>query len=376
MHRILVLGGYGNFGEPLCEILATNPALTTIIAGRNGEKAQALVDKIKKELPNANVEASKIDWESKDFSFQLEGAAPDIVIQAAGPYQDQDYTIPRICIDLKIHYLDLADVRDYVTQIVELDEAAKNNDVIVISGASIVPGLSSAVVDAHANKFAVLREIDLGIASANQAEKGEGSIRALLRHAGKPFQRLEQGEWKQVYGWQNAHRHYYGDNLGLRWHANMDVPDLDLLPKRYPMLKTVVFHSGFELSFLHFMMWNLSWLSRIKLIKNWAEFSNPITRVNHWFKRFGTNKGGMYVHMYGSNQSYQPFDLNWTLISEEGHGKFIPIIGTLILIDKILQGDISPGASPCVGMFTLKEFESTAAKLKWNIYSTLEEKEF
>lgn len=374
--RILILGGYGNFGRPLCETLAKNPAFTVIVAGRSLEKAQSLADEIKLNNPLANIEACQTDWGSPDFSYQLEGASPNIVVLAAGPFQDNDYTVPQTCIDLKIHYLDLADVRDYVTQIIELDAQAKLNEVIVISGASLVPGLSSAVIEKYSEKFGLLREIDFGVTQANQAEKGEGSIRAILRHAGKPFQRLERGEWREVYGWQNAHRHYYGDNLGLRWHANMDIPDLDLLPKRYPMLKTVVFHGGFELPFLHLLMWNMSWLSRAKLVDNWSEFSSSMTRFNKWFKRFGTNKSGMYVHMYGSNLAYQPFDVNWTLISEEGHGQYVPIIGALILIDKILLGQIEAGAMPCMALFTLEEFEITAANQNWNIYSTLEEKEF
>jgi saccharopine dehydrogenase-like NADP-dependent oxidoreductase len=374
--RILVLGGYGNVGRLLCETLAKNPDLTVIVAGRSFEKAQLLVDSIQLGNDQANSEACKMDWESSDFFYQLAGAAPQIVIQAAGPYQDNDYTVPQTCIDLKIHYIDLADVRDYVTQIIELDAAAKLNNVVIISGASLVPGLSSAVVEKYAEKFGLLREIDFGLTPANQVDKGEGVIRALLRHAGKPFQRLERGEWREVYGWQNVHRHYYGDNLGLRWHANMDIPDLDLFPKRYPMLKTVVFHAGFELPFLHWLMWNMSWLSRVKLVDNWSDFASPITRFNKWFKRFGSNKSGMYIHMYGSNQAYQPFDVNWTLISEGGHGEYLPIVGPLILIDKILAGKIEPGARPCMAMFTLEEFEVTALLQNWKMYSILEEKEF
>lgn len=142
------------------------------------------------------------------------------------------------------------------------------------------------------------------------------------------------------------------------------------------MLKTVVFHSGFELPFLHMLMWNMSWLSRAKLIDNWSNYSNSMTHLNRWFKRFGTDKSGMYIHMYGSNQAYQPYDINWTLISEEGHGKYVPIIGALVLIDKILANQIKPGAMPCVALFTLDEFETAAALQSWSIYSTLEEREF
>ncbi len=367
--KILILGGYGTFGKKITTKLAEDPHLQVIVAGRSLQKAQTLVDSIHKKNPNANVKALVLDWHKNDFSEKLKGNA-DVVIHSAGPFQGQDYIVAQACIDLKIHYLDLADGRDFVTHIGQLDAKAKENGVVVISGASSVPGLSSVIIDTYAPRFAILREIEFGIASANKIERGDATITGILGYLGKPFQRLENGQWKTVFGWQNLHRHYYGDNIGLRWHGNLDIPDLALLPARYPSLKSVVFHAGLEVSFLHLTMWHMSWLSRAKVVRDWAFFHKSITAMSRWFSRYGSDVGGMYVTMKGSSQRYQPLEINWNLVAEKGHGPYIPAIPSIILVKKILKGLIPPGAQPCLGMFTLKEFEKVASH--WSIYTTTE----
>ena len=53
--------------------------------------------------------------------------------------------VPRACIAAGIHYLDLADARDFVGRIGALDAAARAAGVAIISGASSLPALSGAV---------------------------------------------------------------------------------------------------------------------------------------------------------------------------------------------------------------------------------------
>ncbi len=370
---VLVLGGYGNFGQKLSILLAQEPNLHVIVAGRNKQKAQALVDKIVKSNPSASISALALDWLDESFSTALKEANPQILIHTAGPFQGQDYKVANTCIALNIHYLDLSDGREFVTHIVELDERAKANNVAIISGASSVPGISSVVIEHYAKKFGIMREIDFGIAPANKIERGDALIQAILGYTGKPFLRLEKGKWVTVFGWQNVHRHYYGDNLGLRWHANCDIPDLVLLPKKYPMLSTVEFYAGLEVPLLHFGLWGMSWLTRAKVIKNWTYFYKSIAAMSRWFSRSGTDAGGMYIRLAGSSKRYQPLEINWILVAEKGHGPYMPIIPCLILVKKLLQGSVAPGARPCFEMFSLEEFEDVITQ--WSIYTTVEETE-
>ncbi len=369
--KVLILGGYGNFGKRVATLLANVHELKIFLAGRDLQKAQKEADSLQQRFPHVKVTPIQLDWRAADFRQKLQTVMPTILIHSAGPFQSQDYTVAKICIDLHIHYIDLSDGREFVTGITSLDALAKQQDVVVLSGASSVPGLSSVVIDSFADKFSELREIDFGIVPGNKAERGSATIEAILSYTGKPFMRLENGLWKKVYGWQNLHRHYYGDNIGLRWHANLDIPDLELLPSRYPHLKTVKFHAGLELPILHWAMWHMSWLTRANIIKNWAPFIKPINAMSHWFDRFGTDCGGMYIHISGSNHYYQPLDIHWTLVADKGHGPYLPVIPSVIMVQKILEGLVPAGAMPCLGQFTLADFD---AEIKdWDIYYTIQE---
>ncbi|MGE3319224.1 MAG: saccharopine dehydrogenase family protein [Candidatus Berkiella sp.] len=368
--RILVLGGYGNFGKRVAALLLTDFSPDIIIAGRSLSKAQTQATLLQTKT-KATVSALQLDLKAPDFKQKLQEANPTILIHAAGPFQSQDYSVATICIELKIHYIDLSDGREFVTGITALDDLAKMNEVVVLSGASSVPALSSVIVDSFAPRYSELREIDFGIAPGNKAERGSATIEAILSYTGKPFMRLERGTWKKVYGWQDLHRHYYGDNIGLRLHGNLDIPDLELLPQRYPTLKTVTFYAGLEVPMLHWFMWHMSWLSRVKIIRNWSRYIKPINAMSHWFDKMGTDCGGMYVHLSGANHEYQPLDITWTLVADKGHGPQIPVIPSVIMARKIIDNEVPIGARPCVGLFSLADFD---ARIKqWDIYYTIQE---
>ena len=92
---------------------------------------------------------------------QLADLGVDILINASGPYQWQDYRLARACIAAGVHYIDLADARAFVTGIAALDAEAKRAGVLVVGGASTVPAISAAVIDEIAPQFAALRCLPL-----------------------------------------------------------------------------------------------------------------------------------------------------------------------------------------------------------------------
>jgi NAD(P)-dependent dehydrogenase (short-subunit alcohol dehydrogenase family) len=49
MKRVLVLGGYGNFGAFISRRLSREPGISLVIAGRSADKARTLADALKAE---------------------------------------------------------------------------------------------------------------------------------------------------------------------------------------------------------------------------------------------------------------------------------------------------------------------------------------
>ncbi len=356
MQTILVLGGYGNFGRRITEDLCRLGDLIILIAGRHQHKAQDLTNRLQPQS-RASLVPVQLDISSPDFSSELGRLSPDIVIHTGGPFQGQSYRVPEACLAIKAHYIDLADDRRFVCDIGRLDAQAKRQEVMIVAGASSVPGLSSAVIEHYRGEFSRIDSIDIAIAPGNRADRGEATVKAILSYTGHAFPVFSEGSWQTVYGWMDLRREDFGEGLGPRWLANVEVPDLELFPHAYQVRDSVRFQAGLELSLLHLGMVLMAKVAKLGLVKDWSKFTRPIFKCSEWFQGFGTDKGGMQVVMQGTDVQEEAKSLTWTLIAENGVGPNIPTISTLIVVKKILRGEmLKPGAYPCLGLYGLEDF--------------------
>lgn len=354
---VLILGGYGNFGKRISEYLSKLPAIKVLISGRSLAKAQSLASLLQKQS-TTEITAIQLDIFSTSFREQLEKLSPDIVIHTCGPFQNQDYSIPKACIEIGAHYIDLSDDRKFTCNISSLDDAAKKNKLFIISGASSVPGLSSTVVEFYQSEFSSIDSIDIAIAPGNKAERGEATIRGILSYTGHPFKFFSDGNWKNTYGWMKPIFYDFKGRLGKRWLADIDVPDLTLFPERYQVRKRVSFKAGLELSVLHLAMFVMAGLARIRLVKNWSVLTKAIVKLSNLFLPFGTDTGGMQVLIKGKDLEGGDHSITWDLFADNGIGPYIPTISTNLLAKKIIEGKVTEfGAKPCLGMYTLSDFD-------------------
>lgn len=364
VRRVLILGGYGNFGKRIAESLSSLEGITVLIAGRHALKSQQLCQKLASKGANGALEAVVIDINSPQFVNELKALSPDLVIHTGGPFQGQDYRVPEACIVVGSHYIDLADDRRFVCDIASLNEQALKRNVLVISGASSVPGLSSTVIDSFIDQFSSLDEIDFAIAPGNQSERGEATVRGVLSYTGHPFPVFAKGKWINQYGWMSPRRLWFGDVIGKRWLANVDIPDLELFPKRYKPVNTVNFQAGLELPFLHLGMVFMALLAKIGLIKDWSVLTTQIFKSSEIFKCLGTDIGGMQINLSGLDTNQKPKHIKWVLCAENGVGPYIPALSAIIIAKKLIAGSIdTTGAAPCLGMYTLEEFDKEASLL-------------
>jgi hypothetical protein len=348
MQPILILGGYGNFGKRIAKAL-TKSELPVIIAGRSREKANAL----KQELETRFSDVACFDAFT-ELDAELKILSPSIVINTCGPFQGSNYRIAESCIRHGVHYIDLADGREFVTGIGTLDRLARRRNVAVISGASTVPGLSSAVVEKFRHEFAQIDHLRFGISPGQKAERGLATTQGILTYVGKPLKRFS-GRKRAAYGWQNI---YWQDfpKIGRRWMANCDIPDLDLLPIHYG-IKSIQFSAGLELGFLHIGLWGLSWLVRLGFPIELPHFARSLLRISNWFNGMGSADGGMHVIISGKDKAGNPYTRRWFIIALDGHGPHIPTVPAIILAKRLARHESSlVGAMPCVGLITLQEY--------------------
>ena len=290
MKRILILGGYGNFGSHIVRALAPERGIRLIIAGRSIERAWDFAVSIDAANP---AESIALDIRS-GFESAMRQAAPDLVIHTVGPFQGQGYEVAEACIRIGCHYVDLADGRAFVAGIAALDERAKAAGVLVVSGASSVPCLTAAIVDEAIERFASLEALDYGISAAQQTNRGLATASSVLSYVGRPFTSLLNGTARTVYGWQDLHVEHYPE-LGARLFGNCDIPDLELFPSRYPSLRTIRFCAGHEITLVHLGTWLLSWAVRLGLSPPLGGHSKRLLGWSFLLDRLASSRSGFHM---------------------------------------------------------------------------------
>jgi hypothetical protein len=341
---VLILGGYGNFGKRIAAAL-TRHGVSVVIAGRHRDKAEALAAQLQ-------AKAVALDAE-RDLDAYLASTKTAVVVNTCGPFQGKDYRIAGACIRHKTHYVDLADGRDFVTGIAQLDAAARGAGVCVISGASTVPGLSSAVVEHFLPEFLSIEEMIYGVAPGQKAERGLATTQGILTYVGKPL-KPARGDDKRRYGWQDLYRQKYPD-IGARWMANCDIPDLDLLPERYD-IKRIHFSAGIENPLLHLGLFGISWLVRLGLPLQLPKHAEFLLRASRHFDSFGSSDGGMHLLMQGIGRDGKPHVRRWFIIAKNGDGPQIPCVPAILLAKTLASAAATPGARACIGLIRLEDY--------------------
>lgn len=367
--RILLIGGYGNFGKRLATSLLAHHDHELVIAGRSREKAEAFAQFCRDEFIKP-VDTLVLDVQADNADGIIADAAVDILVNASGPFHlqlgNRRYRVARACVAAGIHYIDFADHREFVCRFApELNPAALDKGVMLVTGASTVPGLTSAVIDHYLPRFQTLESIDYGISPGNRSERGAGTVGSILVYTGKPFETWRDCSWQRIYGWQDLRRHRFGGRLGYRWMANCNIPDIELLPAAYPGLRSIRFQAGLELQLLHFGLWLLALLARARLIGNWARYTALLSSASDWFKACGSDAGGMFVQLRGTGLNGQGLKIDWELEALHGLGPNVPTIAAELVIERIARGGIKPGAMPCMGLFDLDQFFRVAER--WGI---------
>jgi uncharacterized protein YbjT (DUF2867 family) len=363
--RILVLGGYGNFGARICRALAGNAGIEVIAAGRNPASAPP-------GFAQRGIQTIALDTAAPDFSEALRRVGCGAVIHCVGPFQGQGYHVVHAALACGAHYIDLADGREFVVQFsATADAAARQAGKLAVSGASTLPALSAAVVDALAARFSALHSIHTVIAPAQRAPRGAATLAGVMSYAGRPFTCLAEGTWRMAFGWMHLRPVSLGP-LGTRLSAVCDVPDLDLFAQRYVGVATVAFRAALEIGVQHRAIALLAWLRRAGLPLPIERLAGAMEALAQGFDRFGSETGGMEVRVAGLDPACKPLTLAWRIVAPGNHGPEIPCMAAILLARRLAAGtEGRRGAQPCVGLLTLEDFAPEFAR--WGMTTSIEE---
>lgn len=352
--RVLLIGATGVFGSRLAERAAREAGLSLTLAARDAARLEALAARLGG-LPVRSLDREQIG------AADLAGF--DLVVDAAGPFQASTPAVIEAAVAARVHYVDLADGRDFVAATGAHDAAAKVAGVSVTTGASSIPALSHAAIDELVAGWRHIDRIRVGIFPGNRAPRGLSVVQAILSYAGRPVRIWRGGAWTMVRGWGMTHR-WRVAGVGKRWASVCDTPEQDLLVQRYRPTDAAEFFAGMELSILHLGLAFLALPVRRGWIASLRPAARPLLAIARLLLPFGSDVGAMEVIVEGCDGGGNPRTARWTLRAEGNRGPYVPTLAALALLRRCRDGAFPPpGARACSGLLTLAEWEGDFAVL-------------
>jgi len=347
--RVLILGGYGTFGARIAQLLSNEPGIRLIIAGRDKFKAEVFASKL-----DCPAEGLRLERDAVNLAAQLKLLNLDLLIHCAGPFQNRDYRVAQACIDARVPYIDIADARRFVCDFQRLNGAAEAAGVAMVSGASSLPGLSSAVLQEIGRELPQVEAVEMEIAPAHRIARGLATVRAGFEALGQGFPMLQNGRWHETFTGADLRRASLAHPVGERWLCNFDVPDLELCPRALPNVKSVRFGTGVQPRLLQLGLALCAQLARLQIpaTKPW------IARLGHRLAARwpgGSPHGGMRVRAEGQDAQSERSCWQWQILGLNGDGPWIPAAPAAALARKMLRTPFEPGARPCWQLLQLHE---------------------
>jgi hypothetical protein len=342
---VSVLGGYGIFGGRVAEAMARDSRCRVRVVGRNAKVGGNFAHRIEAEF-RAGVLDDRVS-----IRQAIEGSF--LVVHAAGPFQGADYRVAEHCLESRAHYLDLADAREFVAGIGRLDEEARRRGLIVASGVSSTPAITSAMIAELAPEFRRIDSIQTALSPGNQNPRGASTIAAVLSYLGRTIRVWQDGQWVDRPGWGDVRRFEFPPPVGARRVRNCDVPELELFPSAFSA-HTVRFYAGLELNFLNYL------LSLCTRPCRWFGFdlsrhARLFLNVSLMLFPFGTTNGALAIRLSGRDHGDRAIERRIAIVTD-ADGPATPSSAAIVLARKILEsGPPRTGAFPCIGLLSLDE---------------------
>lgn len=341
---ILVLGGYGSTGRPLCAFLLRESDVKVVVAGRTLAKAESLATELKERFGGERATAVAVDAASQ-ASLVAAFTGVDMVVVASSTVQYTE-NLAQACLVTGIDYLDVNFSEHKTAVLRSLAPAIEKAGLCFVTDGGFHPGIPAALVRYAVPRFDQLekanvasvikidwRRYDIGLATAEEMA-GE--------FMGMDSSYFRNGRWHKalVAGSGGMLTLDYGEPFGKQYAVPMCLDEMRRLPDFVPGLQeTGFFVGGFNL----FTDWFVMPIVAVG-VKISARWKRPLGRFLLWsLRKFSRPPFGTVLKMEAQGMKHgNSYAFDVQMAHEDGYVfTAIPAVACLL---QLLDGSIrQPG---------------------------------
>lgn len=274
MRRIVVIGGRGFFGAAAAELLRRD-GLSPLVASRR---------------PGADLTADAEDVASLRAALQ----ARDVVIDAAGPFQQRSTALVETCLAMGCDIIDLADSFDYVSKVQALAPAIDSAGVRVLTACSSVSAVSAALVRLSGVQAPV--RVSTFLAPATRNTSTAATSMSLMSTLERPVRSVRGGSLVECRAFSQARVFEFPPPIGRVSARLAESADALTLPRIWPSLREVDFWVDTRRRALNAL---IAAASRSGLLRSMLRMAQGAGR--RMTKRFGSTSGGFGIELEDAN---------------------------------------------------------------------------
>jgi len=158
--RALVIGGTGGMGQGVARDLIKQERIKKVILGDINIDPGRVQEKLR-----ASEKVSLIRIDVNDHNGMVSAIRDaDVVINCAGPFYKTAVAVARAAVEAKVNYIDICDDYEAVPVLfssTDIDKAAKEAGITVLTGMGSDPGTNNVLVQWYANQLDRVDEIHL-----------------------------------------------------------------------------------------------------------------------------------------------------------------------------------------------------------------------
>ncbi|HRY08657.1 MAG: saccharopine dehydrogenase NADP-binding domain-containing protein [Actinobacteria bacterium] len=236
---IVVVGGYGNAGRRIVELLLRHTDRQVVVTGRRLDRARALVET----LADSRATAAQADaTDPRTLAPLLEAA--EILIVAAGTSTSWR-TTARAALDAGCHQLDIQIGSAKNAGLRALDPSAREAGVTILTDCGFHPGVPAAMVrqvDSGRGLATAIVSSWIAVDWAGLGEFADSTIDEMLQEfADYRYEAMVEGEWIAPRGMRTAD---FPPDIGERKVAAMGLDEMHEVAATLPDLRTTGFYVG------------------------------------------------------------------------------------------------------------------------------------